>query len=61
MNFLFIGGAGILQWLSGLFVQSGRDAGAPSAEVFGELHLAFGIVLLLAAAVYVAAPARPKA
>ena len=59
MNFGFIGGAGITQWLSGLFVQAGREAGAPPDLVYGHLHLAFGAVLLAAGAVYAFAPARP--
>jgi predicted MFS family arabinose efflux permease len=59
MNFLFIGGAGILQWLSGLLVEAGREAGTPPGSVFGQLHLAFGTLLLLATVVYLAAPARP--
>ena len=59
MNFGFIGGAGITQWLSGLFVQAGREAGAPSDLVYGHLHLAFGAALLAAGAVYAFAPARP--
>jgi len=60
MNFAFIGGAGIVQWLSGRFVQGARDAGTPPDVAFGQLHLAFGAVLLAATAVYLFAPARPK-
>lgn len=60
MNFLFIGGAGLLQWLSGLFVHAGRTAGMPPDQVFGQLHLAFGLALLLATAIYIGAPARPR-
>ncbi|MDQ4135502.1 MAG: MFS transporter [Pseudomonadota bacterium] len=60
MNFAFIGGAGIVQWLSGRFVQAARDAGTAPDAAFGQLHLAFGIVLLTATAVYALAPARPE-
>jgi predicted MFS family arabinose efflux permease len=60
MNFAFIGGAGILQWLSGRFVQGARDAGTPPDAAFGHLHLAFGLVLLAATLVYAFAPARPR-
>lgn len=60
MNFAFIGGAGVVQWLSGRFVQAALDGGTPPASVFGRLHLAFGLALLAASAVYVLAPARPK-
>jgi predicted MFS family arabinose efflux permease len=59
MNFLIIGGAGVLQWLSGLLVQAGRAAGTPPDAVFGQLHLAFGAALLIVALVYLGAPARP--
>jgi predicted MFS family arabinose efflux permease len=60
MNFAFIGGAGIVQWLSGLFVQGTGDAGMAPAAAFGHLHLAFGLVLLAASLIYVLSPARPR-
>jgi MFS family permease len=60
LNFGFIAGAGIAQWLSGIFIQTGRDSGLPLAAIFGNLYLAFGAVLLLATAIYVFAPARPS-
>ena len=47
VNFLFIGGAGTLQWLSRLLVEAGREAGTPPGGVFGQLYLAFGTLLLL--------------
>ena len=37
------------------------DLGTAPDIVFGRLHLAFGLVLLLATAIYVLAPARPRA
>jgi predicted MFS family arabinose efflux permease len=61
MNFLFIGGAGVVQWLSGLFIQAGRGAGTPPADSFGMLFLGFGALLAAATLVYTAAPARPRA
>jgi predicted MFS family arabinose efflux permease len=60
MNFAFIGGAGIVQWLSRRFVQGARDAGTPPADAFGHLHLAFVLVLLAATLVYAFAPVRPR-
>ncbi len=60
MNFAFIGGAGVIQWLSGRFVQAGREAGAPPDLVFGHLFLAFGAALLAATALYAFAPAKPR-
>jgi hypothetical protein len=59
MNFLFIGGAGLVQWLSGLFVGAGRAGGIAADQAFGHLHLAFGFALLLATLIYVFAPSRP--
>ena len=56
MNFSFIGGAGVAQWLSGLFVEAAQRAGEPSSAIFGRLFLIFGAVLLAAAAVYATAP-----
>lgn len=61
MNFVFIGGAGVLQWLSGQFVQAQTVAGAAPADTYAHLHLAFGLALALATAAYVFAPARPAA
>ncbi len=59
LNFVFIGGAGVVQWLSGRFVQGAQDSGADPATTFGLLHLGFGAALLLATALYLLAPARP--
>jgi predicted MFS family arabinose efflux permease len=59
LNFAFIGGAGVVQWLSGRFVQGAQDAGVDPATTFGLLHLGFGAALLLATAIYLFAPARP--
>jgi len=47
---LFIGGAGLLQPLSGAFMTA--MAGRPPAEAFATLHLGFGLLLLLALMVY---------
>lgn len=59
MNFVFIAGAGIVQAVSGLFVKAAGAQGVPPEAAFGQLHLAFGLMLLAAAAVYVTAPSRP--
>jgi len=50
LNVLFIGGAGLLQPLSGAFMTA--MAGRPPAEAFATLHLGFGLLLLLALMVY---------
>ncbi|HVL72212.1 MAG TPA: MFS transporter [Beijerinckiaceae bacterium] len=59
LNFVFIGGAGLFQAWSGLFMHAAAEAGLPAETGFGRLHLAFGVALLLATAIYVAAPSRP--
>jgi hypothetical protein len=59
MNFVFIAGAGIVQAVSGLVMRSAAEDGVPPPQAFGHLHLAFGLMLLAATAIYVAAPARP--
>ena len=59
MNFIFIAGAGIVQAISGLAMRAAGEGGVPPGEAFGHLHLAFGLMLLAATAVYVAAPAKP--
>ncbi|MFZ4533713.1 MAG: MFS transporter [Alsobacter sp.] len=59
LNFLFIGGAGLLQYGSGQLVGAGLAAGLPPGVVYGQLFTAFGVALLVATAVYLRAPARP--
>ncbi len=55
MNLLLFGGAGMLQPLSGALVARMQAAGASAASTYGDLHLAFGLLLLGATAVYLAA------
>lgn len=59
MNFIFIGGAGIVQAASGLFMKAAAVGGVAPETAFGRLHLAFGLMLLVATAIYAAAPSRP--
>src|SRR5215217_4352465 len=59
MNFIFIAGAGLIQAVSGLFVKAFAASGTPPVDGFARLHLAFGVLLLAATAIYVAAPAKP--
>jgi hypothetical protein len=56
MNFAFIGGAGVTQWLSGFFVEAAQRTGEPPSATFGQLFLAFGAALLAATAIYAVAP-----
>ena len=56
LNFAFIGGAGVVQWLSGRFVQAARGRRAAGPR-FGLLHLGFGAALLAPAR---STPSRPR-
>jgi predicted MFS family arabinose efflux permease len=59
MNFIFIAGAGIVQAVSGLFMRAAGASGTAPTDAFGHLHLAFGLMLLAATAIYATAPSRP--
>ena len=59
MNFLSIGGAGLLQFVSGAFVEHRLLAGLPPSEVYGALHGLVGVLLLGAFLLYWRVPARP--
>lgn len=58
VNFAFIGGAALIQWGSGLFVQASAATGLAPALTYGRLFLAFGLLLAAATCFYVLAPAR---
>ncbi len=51
-NFLTIGGAGLLQWVSGQYVAALETSGLPAPQVFAALHLAFALAIALATAIY---------
>ena len=51
-NFLFIGGASLVQSLSGRFITWSEQAGVAAPMSYGRLHLAFGLALLAATIVY---------
>jgi predicted MFS family arabinose efflux permease len=59
INFVSIGGTGLVQLASGYAVDGMKKAGLPAEAVYGNLHLAFGVFLLVAVAIYWFAPARP--
>lgn len=60
MNSAFIGGSGLVQWLSGHAVNGWLAAGLPAPEAYQRLFLAYGIALAAALAIYLIAPARPR-
>jgi predicted MFS family arabinose efflux permease len=56
INFVFMTGSGIVQFLSGVFVAHAEAAGMDAPHRYGALHIAFGLVLLAATAIYARAP-----
>ena len=59
MNFLSIGGAGLLQFVSGAFVETRLAQGLQGDQVYGALHGLIGILLLGSFLLYLKVPARP--
>ncbi|CAN7440172.1 MFS transporter [Bosea sp. LjRoot90] len=58
LNFLFIAGAGLIQWGSGWFVAAQRAAGRDAAAAFANMHWVFAALLLVSTAIYLATPER---
>lgn len=58
VNFLTIGGAGLVQWVSGLYVAAEAARGTASAAIYGTLHLVFALVLIVVTAIYLLAPRK---
>lgn len=52
MNFLFIGGAGLIQPISGTIAATARTNGVPPADIYATLHWGFGVALLVVALIY---------
>jgi MFS family permease len=61
VNFLFIAGAGLIQWGSGWFIEAQRAGGRDAAGAFANLHWSFAVLLLLSAAIYLFTPERLEA
>jgi MFS family permease len=60
MNFVFMGGGGLVQSTSGRFVEWAQSAGLAPSAIHSRLQLGFAVVLLAAALIYARAPSRPK-
>jgi hypothetical protein len=52
MNVLFIGGAGVLQPISGAIVAGMKAGGSDAAATYSAIHLMFGLLLAAASAIY---------
>lgn len=61
INFLFIAGAGLIQWGSGWFVAVQRANGRDAALAFANMHWGFAALLLVSTAIYLATPERKAA
>lgn len=59
MNFLFIGGAGLMQWGSGHLVQGMNAAGWTPAATYAALHGGVALLLAVALVPYLMSPAKP--
>lgn len=60
MNFVFMGGAGVMQWLSGRLVNALDGHGYGAQATFGWLFVFMGVTLAVALAIYIVSPAEPK-
>ncbi len=58
LNFLAIGGAGLLQALTGRWIDSALAAGTSPASAFATMHLWMGITLVAATLLFLRAPAK---
>lgn len=61
INFINIGGTGLMQYGSGAYVAHLKAQGLPAQQVYSSLHLVFGLLMLAGAMIYATAPAKPKA
>lgn len=60
LNFLFIAGAGVIQYGSGQLVQSMLDLGSDTALAYSKLFVLFAILLLASTAIYIRSQERPE-
>ncbi len=60
LNFLAIGGAGLLQAITGRWIDGALAAGTSPASAFATMHLWMGITLLVATLLFLRAPERPS-
>lgn len=61
LNFLAIGGAGLMQAVTGRWIDAALAAGASPAAAFGSMHLAMGLALAAMLLLFLFAPAKPPA
>jgi hypothetical protein len=61
VNFVSIGGTGLAQLGSGHAIEAMRNAGLAPAATYANLHLAFGVLLVVSALIYALGPGKPRA
>ncbi len=59
LNFLAIGGAGLMQAVTGNVMKGLLTSGTTPAEAYAVIHTGIGLAILLALLLYLRAPARP--
>lgn len=59
-NFLTIGGSGLVQWATGVYVARLHAEAVPAPDVYAALHAVMAILVVAATAVYLLSP-RPSA
>jgi predicted MFS family arabinose efflux permease len=60
MNFLFMGGAGVMQWTSGRLVNALAGHGYDAQMTYGWLFAFMGLMLVVTLALYAFSPTEPK-
>lgn len=60
INFINIGGTGLMQYGSGAMVAHWKAQGLAAPAVYSNMHLMFGLLMLAGAVAYSFAPAKPK-
>ena len=58
INALFIGGAGLIQPLSGNAIAMLRQSDVPAATIYANLHLGFAVALIIALVIYLSSEDR---
>lgn len=52
VNFMTIGGVGLVQFVSGIYVSNLNAAGMAPADIYASLHFSFGVALVVVTAIY---------
>ena len=61
LNFLFIAGAGVVQYLSGQIIQRATSAGLDPETLYARLFYTYGALMLLVSVIYAFSKEKPQA